>query len=330
MRQGQEMKINKKFIIGFTIVIVVASSIFGYYIYTSLFPETDDAYINAHTIDIAPRIEGFIKSINVENNQYVHEGDLLLEIDPADYQLQLAEAKQNYLIAKQKLNNAAQQITTAETNVRKTTSDYEFAQQMAERYQHLFENKAGSMQDMQKYDNQKDTAFEALEQAKISLENSNTQYQIAQSEIEIAKTKIDNSKLNLSYTKIYAAVDGFIGNLNLQRGQLVSAGQKLFVLVDDHKWWVDVNLKETQLSRIKPGQPAKIELDMYSHTFHGTVESISPASGTSFSLLPAQNASGNWVKVTQRFTVRVKVEDDPKYPLRIGASAVVSINTLDS
>jgi membrane fusion protein (multidrug efflux system) len=125
-------------------------------------------------------------------------------------------------------------------------------------------------------------------------------------------------------------MDGYISNLNtLMPGEFLNAGQSMFGIVSNDKWWVDANFKETQLGRIKPGQKVEIILDMYDdHKYTGTVQSMSYASGTTFSLLPAQNATGNWVKVTQRFTVRIKVDNDPKYPLRIGASAKVEINTL--
>ena len=107
----------------------------------------------------------------------------------------------------------------------------------------------------------------------------------------------------------------------------MQAGQKLFGLVDDSQWWVDVNFKETQLKRIKAGQPAEVELDMYNHKYHGTVQSISYASGNTFSLLPAENATGNWVKVTQRFPVRVTLENESDFPLRVGASSNVTVDT---
>ena len=115
--------------------------------------------------------------------------------------------------------------------------------------------------------------------------------------------------------------------MNLADGQLVQAGQNVFGLIDDASWWVDANFKETQLERIKVGQIVKAKLDIYDHVYSGVVESISRASGNTFSILPAQNATGNWVKVTQRFAVVVKIKDDPDFPLRVGASVNVTIDT---
>ena len=114
----------------------------------------------------------------------------------------------------------------------------------------------------------------------------------------------------------------------LTKGQYVAVGQQVFGLVDNDSWWIDANFKETDLERVKESQPVEIKLDMYRHSkYKGTVQSLSYASGTTFSLLPPQNATGNWVKVTQRFTIRIKVENNPKFPLRVGASADVQIDT---
>ena len=161
----------------------------------------------------------------------------------------------------------------------------------------------------------------------LALAQATTAYTAASTQIGIAKTGVENASNNSGYTQLRAAVDGYVSNLNLKTGELLAPGQKLFGLIDESSWWVDTNFKETQLKRVKAGQPATIELDMYDHSYRGIVQSISYASGSTFSLLPAENATGNWVKVTQRFTVRIKLADDPSFPLRVGASSKVSIDT---
>ncbi len=305
---------NKHFIIGVGVILVSAASAFGYYKYSEYHPSTENAYVNANLINIAPKVGGYIQEIYVKDNQFVHKGDLLVTINPRDYDLQLTKANQDLQLYKQQSN-------TAQANLDKAKSDYKFAQELAARYAELYHEKAGSLQDMQKYQNQADSAKQALAQA-------TAQYNSAITQIDLAQTGVQNAKNDASYTELRAPVDGYISNLNsLHSGELVTAGQKLFGLVDNNNWWVDVNFKETQLKRIQIGQPAEIELDMYDHKYTGTVQSISYASGNTFSLLPAQNATGNWVKVTQRFTVRVKLENDPKYPLRVGASSNVMVNT---
>jgi membrane fusion protein (multidrug efflux system) len=151
----------------------------------------------------------------------------------------------------------------------------------------------------------------------------------AAARIDVARAALDRARLNLSYTRITAPVSGILGKIQVRPGDVVQSGQQLFPLVDDKTYWIDANYKETDLERIRSGQTATISMDMYpDETFHGVVESVSPASGAAFSLLPPENATGNWVKVTQRFPVRVRVTgSNADAPLRIGASCSVTIDT---
>lgn len=323
----EKKRSNKHLFIGIGVVVVAAIGVYGYYYYSQVYPSTDNAYINANLVNVAPKVGGYIEQIYVKDNQKVHKGDLLMTIDPQDYSLALTKAKQDLALSNQQADTAKQQIVTAAAGVAKAKSDYEFAAQLANRYTNLYNQKAGSLQDMQKYTNQATSAKQALEQANVMLQQAKTQSLAAETQVDLAKTGVANAQNNTGYTELRSPVDGYISNLNLQTGELVQAGQKLFGLVDDANWWVDVNFKETQLKRVKPGQSATIELDMYDHKYHGVVQSISYASGNTFSLLPAENATGNWVKVTQRFTVRVTLKDDPKFPLRVGASSNVTIDT---
>ncbi len=151
--------------------------------------------------------------------------------------------------------------------------------------------------------------------------------QAAFANLQLAKANLLQAELNLSYAKIYAPASGWVTNVTLRIGDIVSANQPQFALVSDNEFWVDTNFKETEFAHIKPGQKAFIKVDMYPHySFKGVVESISSGSGTAFSLLPPENATGNWVKVTQRVPVRVRIlNPDPHYPLRIGTTATVKI-----
>lgn len=152
-----------------------------------------------------------------------------------------------------------------------------------------------------------------------------------QSQVKAAEASVETAKLNLNYTSVTAPSSGMIGNLTLRPGMVVTSGVNLFAIVDRSSFWIDANFEETKLKRIRIGQSADIKLDMYPDiTFHGTVSSISAANGSTFSLLPPENATGNWVKITQRFTIRILIpvnELTDKYPLRVGASAKVVINT---
>jgi membrane fusion protein (multidrug efflux system) len=318
---------RKHLFAGIVVVLVAAGGVYGYYHYSQVYPSTDNAYVNANLINVAPKVGGYIEHVYVKENQLVHKGDLLVDIDPQDYSLALSKSQQDLTFAKQQAANTQQMINNAKASVASAKSAYEFAAQMATRYTNLYQQKAGSLQDMQKYQTQATQAKQTLDQANVALAQANTQYQAAVTQIDLAKNGVENAQNNNGYTQLRASVDGYISNINLQTGEFVSPGQKLFGLVDNSSWWVDVNFKETQLKRIKAGQGASIELDMYDHKYHGVVQSISYASGNTFSLLPAENATGNWVKVTQRFTVRVKLDDDAQFPLRVGASSKVTIDT---
>jgi membrane fusion protein (multidrug efflux system) len=320
-------KNSKPLFIGLGVIIIVAASVYGYYHHSQIYPSTDNAYVNANLVNIAPKVGGYVEHVYVKENQLVHKGDLLVSIDPQDYSLALTKAKQDQALTLQQSDTAKQQIMNANSNVTKASSDYTFATQVATRYTNLYNQKAGSLQDMQKYTNQAIQAKQALEQANVALAQAQTQYQAAVTQVDLAKTGVANAQNNTGYTELRASVDGYITDMNLQTGELVQAGQKLFGLVDNSQWWVDVNFKETQLKRIKAGQTAEVELDMYNHKYHGTVQSISYASGNTFSLLPSENATGNWVKVTQRFPVRVTLDNDPNFPLRVGASSNVTVDT---
>lgn len=266
---------KKKFKLIFTGIIVIVLSIAGsfYWRYLEIYPSTDNAYVQANIVNIAPQVAGKIKRLMVKNNQQVKQGQLLFTIDAEPYQIALNKARAQLELDQK---NADRIITLAK------------------------EDKASKAEGDQ-----------------------------AKAKLEVSKATLAEAELNLNYTQITATADGILTNLNVREGDVVAAGTPLFALVEASHWWVDANYKETQLHRIRSGQPAEIKLDMYPGlTFHGIVESISAGSGAAFSLLPPENATGNWVKVTQRFTVKVKLlEQDLRHPFRIGASSLVTINT---
>lgn len=160
-------------------------------------------------------------------------------------------------------------------------------------------------------------------------DNAITALDVAIAELKLSEATLAKAELDLSYTKICAPNNGIIQNLQLRPGAVIPAKIPLFVLIGTEKYWVDANFKETQLTHLKKGQRATVQVDMYPHhTFEGIVENISGSSGTAFSLLPAQNATGNWVKVTQRIPVRIRIKTlNPNYPLRVGSTATVTVNT---
>ena len=327
---GNDKISKRQLVISLSLVFFTFACIFFYFKHKKNFPTTEDAYIKAYLINITPKINGTIKKVYVNNNQHVNAGELLLELDPVDYESLVQQAILDVLVAKKASVTSKQQMTNASANIRKSESNYRYSVQMAERYINLFKQKAGSQEAMQKFINDRNVAKQELDQSKVVAEQANIQFEISKAKVKLSKVQLKNAKLTNSYTKIHAPVSGYISDLNLQSGQVVGTGKRLFGLIDDKRWWVNANYKETKLMRMKPGQKVSVHVDMYDHKYRGYIESISHASGNTFSLLPAENATGNWVKVSQRFTVKVMIENDLEFPLRVGASATVTVDTRKS
>ena len=261
----------KKIAIGCTIIALNALGIYGYYKYNKIFPSTDNAYVSADAIKISPKVGGYIQKVYVQNNQFVHKGDKLVQIDPNDYQLQASQANSKVIQAKGKLFVAQEQVSFARSNLIKAKASLDTATKMADRYIKLYKSDAGSLQDAQKYIDQKIQAEKAKDQAAASLKQALIQVEIAKAQVGAAKAGYDNANLNLGYTTLRAPDDGYVSNMKLYKGQLVSPGQSLFGFIDNQKWWIDANFKETDLNRIEPGQKVDIELDMYIYEYdcHG-------------------------------------------------------------
>lgn len=331
--QNQEEKKTSKFspkkiIIGCGIIVATAIGIYGYYLYGKMFPSTDNAYVDADVINISAKVGGYVKKVYVQNNQYVNKGDKLVQIEQKYYKLQVAQSNANIVQAKGQLAVANEQVDIAKSNLTKAKASLETATAMSDRYIKLYQQDAGSLQDAQKYVDQKVQAEKATDQALSSLKQALIQVEVAKAKVDAANVGSENSNLNLGYTTLTAPSNGYVSNLKIYKGQLVSSEQSLFGFVNNKIWWINANFKETDLDRIKKGQKVDIELDMYNHKYEGIVNSISYATGSVFSLLPAENATGNWVKVTQRFPVKITLKDNPNYPLRVGASATVKVDTL--
>ncbi len=304
------------------------------YWYTSTYyPSTDDAYVYAHTVQVAPRISGSVLAMPVHDHEKVLKGQLLYTIDPTVYRLQVRKARAELGLAQQDVAQLAAVVVAAGAKVQQTQVLSANARGKAERQLRLSKRGFTNRQTAENAEDAARAAAAALQVSKARLAQArlmmgkpghqNHQIQTAQTELQLAKTK-------LNYTRVIAACDGQISRFRLRPGDYVTQGQPNFVLVCQHSWWVNANFKETDLARIQPGENATISVDMYGgHTFHGRVLSINPASGSAFSLLPPENATGSWVKVTQRVPVRVAILDvEDQFPLRVGTSAVVSIDTL--
>lgn len=320
-----------KLIIAVIILIIIVVAILGYWQHEKYYPSTDDAYVKANIVNIAAEVNGKVDHIYIRNNQHVKKGQLLFSIDPRAYRYQLTQAQADLRKAQQNMNAEEDGIKTAQATVKQRRAELIEARKNYQRYMTLVkENEAPKSQG--------DEVISRLRSSKAALAAAQSEVLRAQAELgddneqnadlQAAIARVNSAKLNLQHCHVYAPNTGRIANFNLRIGDVLNANQTLFSLIEDNIWWVDANYKETNLTRIRPGQKAVISVDIYpNYTFKGVVNSISSGSGSVFSILPAENATGNWVKVTQRFPVKIIITNPSKqYPLRVGASATVTVN----
>jgi membrane fusion protein (multidrug efflux system) len=317
------------------LLIVVAISIlsFIYWRYTVVYPATDDAYVGANIVEIASEINGQVSAIAVSNNQAVKKGDLLFSLDQTPYKIAVDQAAAQLQLAKQQVSaaNDAIQVSISMVNQRSaelTRNQHNYDRVMALLAKGVYSKAQADEAIAQLKVSQAElkSAQEQLKQAQDNLGNSDQN----NAQVKAAQAALDKAQYDLDHTQILAPANGTVTNLTLRKGNVISAGQPQFAFIENNEWWVDANFKETQLQRIQPGQTATITLDMYpQHKIKGIVESISRGSGSAFSLLPPENATGNWIKVTQRFPIRIKLQNvaDDHFPLRVGSSSFVTVDT---
>lgn len=309
---------------------------------------TDNAQVAGRVVPILPKIGGFVAAVAVEENQRVAAGTLLASIDDRDYRARLAQAEAELQIALAAAGKegasgqahaqlAAARATAgpARSNIEQALANADKAQKDLERQRALVAKKMVSPQSL---DAAEAAARAALAQVRAARETavsageqvtaSNAALHAAAAKVEAARAVRDLAAIQLADTRLIAPADGVIGSRSAEPGQLAQAGQPLLTLVTEDIW-VTANLKETDVAAVKPGQPVRIEIDAYpGAVFQGKVDSISPASGAVFALLPPDNATGNFTKVVQRIPVRIRVDKgDAAHPLRPGMSAVVTIAT---
>jgi membrane fusion protein (multidrug efflux system) len=318
------------------IAVLVVAGIFGYRYWrnAALYATTDDAYVNANRVDISAQVMGQVIKVYVNENQAAKEGDPLFDIDPKPFQLALEKAQAQLQLAMQSVSQQGSAVAAAQAQVAQRQAELNNAQNNFDRFRSLMNQGFYSKQGGEEARTQVKTATAALHAAQANLEQARSalgQKGSDNATIQAAVAAVEQAKLDLRNTHVSAPADGVIANLTLRAGEIVQPGVPLFVLIANNAFWIDANFKETELDQIRSGERATVEVDMYpDHVFHGVVDSLSHGSGTAFSLLPPQNATGNWVKVTQRVPVRVRIVDpDPRWPLRIGTTATVSIRVAD-
>ena len=294
-----------------TAIVFLICGIF-YAVHTVYYKSTDDAFIEGHIITVAPRVAGPVLKLNIEDNQEVKKGDLLLEIDPNDYQAKLRETKAKLEESKAALVNTEHQVT-------KSLSDLEFAQADYERYSKMHAKGIASKQDY-------DSSLNKLTAAESNNKSAKARYDEITASIKRLEAEVEQDELNLSYTKIYASSDGRITNRTVEQGNYVQVAQPMFAIVPE-KMWIVANFKETQLANMQPGQPVKIKIDTYGgKKFQGKVDSIQRSTGARASLFPPENAVGSYVKIVQRVPVKIVfTEDISKYNIVPGMSVVPEV-----
>jgi membrane fusion protein, multidrug efflux system len=311
--------------IGAVLLAFVLGGGYLYLDYAERFQSTDDAFIAARQFSLAPKVPGYLTAVPVTDNEHVATGDVIARIDDRDYRVALEQAEAQVAAAAASIENIDAQLNVQQAQISANQAQVDqaqaalvFAQQQAVRYEHLEQTGYGTVQNAQQYTSQLHQQQAALQSAQATLrlaqrqiEALKAQHNSAVANLAQAKAQRDQAKLNLSYTTVTFAQPGRVVELGAAVGQFAQPGTSLTMLVPD-EIWVTANFKENQLDSMRPGDPVTLRIDAYpGRTIHGHVDSVQPGSGTAFSLLPAQNATGNYVKIVQRVPVKLIMDDPP-------------------
>ncbi len=340
-------KLSKKALIGVAAAIVLAAGgWYGYHWFTvgRYIVSTDDAYVHADATTLATKVSGYVAAIGVADNSYVHAGDVIARIDDGDYRLAVDTARDKLATQQATVARIGKQIKAQRASVEQAKAQLASARAVEtrteselKRQQDLAARQFASQQTLEQAQSNRDQAVAAVQSAQAALDAAAAnvdvllaQQQEAARQQQELETTLAKAERDLSFTVIRAPIDGVIGNRAMQVGDYVQTGQRLASLVPLAAVYIDANFKETQLARLKPGQPVSISVDALSSCdITGTVQSVSPASGSVFSLLPPDNATGNFTKIVQRLAVRIRLPaavTDQRL-LRPGMSVVVDVNT---
>ena len=335
--KSQQRKKGLSIFILLLLLISIGSAAY-WYLFIKGFEETEDAYVSGNQVMVSAQVAGNISKINVDNMDPVLAGDVLLELDDTNAKLSFEQAKSNLANAVRQVSQLNYTVKQLKSAVRANEITLAQAQGNLNRRVQLVKDGAIDKESFQH-------AKEAVELAKANLTTSQNQLGANQAllldgplseqpQIQSAVSNLKQAWLNLERTKIRSPIKGYVARRNAQVGQAVSVGGALMAVVTTDQMWLDANFKETQLTHMRIGQPAEIHFDLYGKdkTFDGKVVGIEMGTGSAFSLLPAQNATGNWIKVVQRVPVRIQLDPQQlaENPLRIGLSATVKVNVTDS
>jgi len=322
------------------IILAIIASVF-YYLHSMNYISTDDAFIDAHQIQVSPKISGNVIKVYIDDNQKVTKGDVLAEIESVDYKVKQEQTSSAVEVSKAQKEAAENQIAQSEklleqinADIEAAKSDLVFAESNFGRYTKLYKLKTASKQDYDKAVNSYESAQSKLQSLNKKAAAANEQIAVSTSQSKAASAQIKQlqandkqAKLNLSYTKIYAPVSGTIAVKSIEEGNYIQTGQPICAIVSPERWVV-ANFKETQIAKMKKGQPVEIKIDTYSNkTFKGKVDSFQSATGASTSLFPPENAVGSYVKVVQRIPVKIVFTEEigENYNIFPGMSVVPEV-----
>ena len=335
--KSQQRKKGLSIFILLLLLIAIGSAAYWFF-FIKGFEETEDAYVSGNQVMVSSQVAGNISKINVDNMDPVQAGDVLLELDDTNAKLSFEQAKSNLANAVRQISQLNYTVKQLKSAVRANEITLAQAQGNLNRRVQLVKDGAIDKESFQH-------AKEAVELAKANLTTSQNQLEANQAllldgplseqpQIQSAVSNLKQAWLNLERTKIRSPIKGYVARRNAQVGQAVSVGGALMAVVTTDQMWLDANFKETQLTHMRIGQPVEIHFDLYGKdkTFDGKVVGIEMGTGSAFSLLPTQNATGNWIKVVQRVPVRIQLDPQQlaENPLRIGLSATVKVNVSDS
>jgi membrane fusion protein (multidrug efflux system) len=328
---------KRKHVAAVLVVLLLAAVVMGsmLWVRAKTHIKTDDAFVDAHIFAISARIPGNVLRVPVRDNQFVKKGELLVELDPADYNERLKNASALLDVARNETSSDYAQVDAARAALNSDKAKLEQAELDLNRGKALYKKEVIPKEQLDRLETARKVAVAKLAETEGSVRralallgltgNGGKEAQIARRQSEFEQTR-----LNLAYTKVYAPADGYITRKSVEPGNNIQPGQALMALVTLEDAWLTANYKESQLTHVRPGQKVEFSVDTYpGHTFRGIIDSIMAGTGAAFSLLPPENATGNYVKVVQRIPVKILIDksSDPQHLLRVGMSVEPTILT---
>ncbi|MDI3355135.1 efflux RND transporter periplasmic adaptor subunit [Pseudomonas sp. UYIF39] len=320
------------------VVILAGVGVWGYHeFYGRWIESTDDAYVNGNVVEITPLVTGTVVSIGADDGDLVHEGQVLINFDPNDAEVGLQSAQANLARTVRQVRGLYSNVDGMKAQVNAQQAEVQKAQDNFNRRKNLAAGGAISQEELSHARDDLTSAQNALANAKQQLKTTSALVDdtvvSSHPDVMSAAAQLRQAYLNNSRSTLIAPVTGYVAKRSVQLGQRVQPGTALMAVIPLDQLWIDANFKETQLRDMRIGQPVDIEADLYGRDvkFSGTIDSLGAGTGSAFALLPAQNATGNWIKIVQRVPVRIHInaEELAKHPLRVGLSTQVDVNLRD-